>query len=76
MKEDRYYKVEGHPGYVKNPASGTVLNQNVKEIQGARARKARRKQKESDRLRLEKEVTTMKDEMSEIKSLLQQLLEK
>ena len=76
MKQDRFYKVEGHPGYVKNPTSGTVLNQNVKEIQGARARKTKRKQKESDRLKLEQEVSTMKGEMSEIKSLLQQLLEK
>lgn len=76
MKEDRYYKVEGYPGYVKNPSSGTVLNQNVKEIQGARARKAKRKAKESDRLKLEQEVSTMKGEMSEIKSLLRQLLEK
>jgi len=73
---EKFYKVEGYAGYVKNPSTGTVLNQNVKEISSARARKIRKKQKQYDAEKLEQEVSTMKEEMKEIKSLLRQLVEK
>jgi hypothetical protein len=76
MAEKNFYKVEGYPGFVKNPSTGTILNQNIREIENARARKMKRKSKESNALRLEEEVSTMKEEMKEIKTLLRQLLEK
>lgn len=76
MAEKNFYKVEGYPGFVKNPSTGTILNGNIREIENARARKMKRKSKESNALRLEEEVSTMKEEMKEIKTLLRQLLEK
>lgn len=76
MAQKNFYKVEGYPGFVKNPSTGTILNENIREIENARARKMKRKSKESNALRLEEEVSTMKEEMKEIKTLLRQLLEK
>ena len=64
-----FKKVEGHSGLVKNPKTGVVLNINQNELRSARKRK--KKKQEQDQ-----ELQDMRSEMSEIKSLLQQLLEK
>lgn len=73
---DKFYKVEGHSQLEKNPTTGTIVNCNVKEIQNARKRKKIRKERELERIKLEQEVHDLKSEMSEIKSLLKQLVEK
>ena len=73
---DKYYRVDGHSQLVKNPSTGTLINRNVNEIQNARKRKKIRKEKELERVKLEQEVKDLRSEMSEIKSLLQQLVEK
>lgn len=67
MKE--YLKVEGYSGLVKNPKTGVVLNINETEIASAKKRKKKKQE-------LEQEVQDLRSEMSEIKHLLQQLVEK
>lgn len=64
-----FLKVEGHSGLVKNPKTGVVLNINETEIRSAKKRKKKKQE-------LEQEVQDLRSEMSEIKSLLQQLVEK
>ena len=73
---DKFYRVEGYSQIKKNPATGVLLNTNKTEINNARKRKRIRQERESERVQLEQEVKDLRSEMSEIKSLLQQIIEK
>ena len=64
-----YIKIEGHEGYVKDEQSGAVLNTNKEEIEAAKKRKA-------DRLNRDKELSDLKDEVSDIKEMLTKIVEK
>ena len=64
-----YLKIEGHEGYVKNPNNGVVLNVNSEEIKAARKKKALRKQQEED-------INNLKNEVSDIKNMLNKIIEK
>ena len=63
-----FKKVEGHIGYVKDE-NGVVLNVNNDEIEAARKRKELMRQKD-------KEINELKDEVSDIKKMLTQIIEK
>ena len=63
-----YVKVEGHHGYVRD-RRGAVLNTNKEEIKAAQKRKADRKNKEN-------EIDELKNEVSDIKKILTQIVEK
>ena len=69
MMKDRYYKVSGHSGLVKNPRTGTVLNTNGREIDAARKRKKKKKE-------LEQEVVDLKAQVEKLTSIIEQLVEK
>ena len=73
---DKFYRVEGHSQIVKNPKTGTLLNTNVPEIKNARKRKRLKVEQKEKQERLEQEVSSLRSEMVEIKSLLQQIAEK
>lgn len=61
-----YIKVEGHDGLVRDETTGAILNHDDSAIQ------ARRKQKQLNSA-LE-DINMLKDEVSEIKSLLRELI--
>jgi len=63
-----YKKIEGHIGYVKDE-NGVVLNVNDDEIEAARKRKELMRQKD-------KEINELKDDVSDIKKMLTQIVEK
>ena len=63
-----FKKVEGHVGYVKDE-NGVVLNVNNNEIEAAKKRKELMRQKD-------KEINELKDEVSDIKKMLTQIVEK
>lgn len=63
-----FKKVEGHVGYVKDE-NGVVLNVNDDEIEAARKRKQLMREKD-------KEINELKDEVSDIKKMLTQIVEK
>jgi len=65
----RFQKVEGHTNLVRNTRTGAIINTNKAEIQQAKAIK-KAKLKEQDR------IQKLEQEMSEIKSLLAQIVEK
>ena len=73
---NRFYKVEGHSGLIKNPVTGTILNSNTNEIKSARIRKRMKTVKEEENQRMKDDIAELKSEMSEIKSLLKQIAEK
>jgi len=72
---NKYQKVEGHSNLVRDKQTGAILNTNRAEI--AKARKIKEaKRLETERMNsLTEEVTTLKNEMSEIKQLLTRLVE-
>jgi len=63
-----FKKVEGHVGYVKDE-NGIVLNVNNNEIEAARKRKQLMREKD-------KEINELKDDVSDIKKMLTQIVEK
>jgi len=63
-----FKKVEGHVGYVKDE-NGVVLNVNNDEIEAAKKRKELMRQKD-------KEINELKDDVSDIKKMLTQIVEK
>jgi len=71
-----YTKVEGHPHLVKDVGSGTFINTNVDEIKSSQMRRQDRIEKQEETDRLKNDIEVLKDEMSDIKSLLKQILEK
>ena len=64
-----YIKVEGHPNLVRDKNSGVILNINKTEIEQSRLRKEQRREKD-------KEIEDLKNDVSEIKSMLNKLVEK
>ena len=61
----RYVKVEGQEGFVRDMTTGAIVNT---------APKSSRKSFSSEFRNVVSEITTLQDEMSEIKSLLKQLI--
>ena len=64
-----YVKIEGHRGFVRDKRSGAIINTNKEEIEAAKKRKA-------DRLNKDKELSDLKDEVSDIKKMLTKIVEK
>lgn len=68
-------KVEGNPNLVRDTRSGAIININKKEIDRARKLKAERKKKEETFENLQAEVKNLKNDVSDIKRLLEKLVE-
>ena len=64
-----YKNVEGHGDLVRDTSTGAILNINKNEISAARRRKLERRQKE-------KEFEDLKNEVGDIKNMLNKLIEK
>lgn len=64
-----YIKVEGHRDLLRDKDNGAILNINKEEISAARKRKLERRQKE-------KEIEELKNEVSDIKTMLTKIIEK
>lgn len=70
----QYTPVKGNPGFVRDKASGAILNINSNEISQARKRKsAWIEEKEKNKL-LSDKVDALTSDMNEIKFLLKQVL--
>ena len=64
-----YVKVKGHANLARTGLYGSIVNINKEEIQAARKRKLERKQKEKD-------FDDLKNEVSDIKIILNKIVEK
>lgn len=69
-------KVEGYSGLYKDPTKNTFINKNKVEIEQARERKKLRLQKNEEEQELRQKVDKLQNDISELKSMFQQLLEK
>ena len=68
-------KVDGNPNLVRDTRSGAIININKKEIDRARRLKAERKKKEESFENLQVDVNDLKNDVSDIKRLLETLIE-
>jgi hypothetical protein len=64
-----YLQVEGKEGLVRDPKTDAIININSNELQ-------RRKLVKANRKKQQEEIQNLKNDVSEIKDLLRQLLEK
>lgn len=71
----KYKKVEGHVDLIRDDTTGAVLNINNQEIEAARKRKQAKIDRQKKEEALEKDVSELKQNMSEIKDLLTKLVE-
>ena len=69
MNSKKYIQVEGNSGLVRDRETGAILNANTTEIQKARLKKNKEKQREL-------EIQELKKDVSEIKVLLTKLIER
>ena len=69
-------KVEGVSGIYKDPSKNTFINMNESEIRQARMRKKNRLKKKEEEIEMKNRIDSMEEDISDIKSMLQQLLEK
>ena len=72
----KFIAVEGHQGIARDAKTGAIVNINSNEIEQARAVKALRRKKDDETEIIKEEVASLKNDMSEIKQLLHQLVEK
>jgi hypothetical protein len=73
---DKFYKVEGHSNLVKNPNTGVILNVNTADIERAKKRKSAKILKKESEQSIVNEVHQLRSDMNDLKSMLQQLIEK
>ena len=70
-----HIEVKGNPGLVRDKTSGAIINSNVRDISGARTRKYLQKQEKERISRLENDIDSIKQDMTDIKSILLKMLE-
>ena len=64
-----YIPVEGNSSLARDPVTGAIININTTEIAQARLRKAMRRQQQN-------EIEQLKDDVTQLKQLVAQLIEK
>tara|TARA_B100000287_G_C20057553_1_gene553029 strand:+ start:257 stop:490 length:234 start_codon:yes stop_codon:yes gene_type:complete len=71
-----YTPVEGRPGLYRDEDSNAVINRNSNDYQAYMSRKQVVSRKNNELKKMKEDLDTVKDEMSEIKSLLVSLNQK
>jgi triacylglycerol esterase/lipase EstA (alpha/beta hydrolase family) len=74
MEKDFYVKVEGHNNLVRDTRSNAIINTDKR---GYQTYKTLKKTKSSDKIRIdqiESDLSSLKNDIGEIKTLLQNLL--
>jgi hypothetical protein len=66
INSNRFLKVDGHPGLVRDKASGAILNVNKQEISQARSRKKVWKEQQEELEQLRSDVAFMKEALAQL----------
>ena len=69
-----YIPVEGNSDLVRDPNTDQIINTNESEYQQYIARRKRKKLEKEKSLSVEEDLANLKSELSEIKSLLKELV--
>jgi hypothetical protein len=70
-----YLKVEGHNNLLRDPNTNSIINTNMSEYQQYMSRKSVKNEENQKLQNLESDVTNMKNDLDEIKSLLRSLVD-
>ena len=70
-----YIPVEGHSGLVRDKKSGAIINIDNNEMMTAKQRKIAREKNKEDFEQLKQQVQLMNNDLSEIKQLLNRLVQ-
>tara|TARA_R110000744_G_scaffold151603_1_gene265162 strand:+ start:236 stop:454 length:219 start_codon:yes stop_codon:yes gene_type:complete len=68
--------VDGHSGLARDPRSKAIININSTDIEKARMLKKKRREAAQNDEQLRTEVSTLQNEVSDIKIILNKILEK
>jgi len=69
-----FLKVEGHASLVRDTATGAILNNNRTEFEEYLDRKKRSEARDAEISQHTEDINNIKNELSDIKQLLQQLV--
>ena len=70
-----YLKVEGHSNLIRDPNTNSIINTNMSEYQEYILRRNAKSEENQQIQNLESDVANMKDDLTEIKSLLRSLVD-
>lgn len=70
----KFLKVSGHDGLVRDTVNGAIINTNVEDYKVYMAQRESALQRQKQITEQAEEINNIKNELSEIKSLLTQLL--
>jgi hypothetical protein len=73
---DNLIPVEGHPDLARDPETGAVLNINSDKIRQSRERKRLMRLKKKEEEQLKAKVEGLESDISDMKNMLSQLIEK
>jgi len=73
--EMEYLKVEGHNNLLRDPHTNSIINTNMTEYQQYLARRNVKNDENQKLQNLEEDVTNMRSDLDEIKSLLRSLID-
>jgi flagellar biosynthesis component FlhA len=72
--EMNYLKVEGHNNLLRDPHTNSIINTNMTEYQQYLARRNVKNDENQKLQNLEEDMSNMKSDLNEIKSLLRSLI--
>lgn len=72
----KYVPVKGHSGLVRDTETNALINVNASEIEQARERKRPKIQKREEEETLKRKVEMIENDVSDIKRLLENLINK
>jgi len=75
MNNENLIPVDGKEGWYRDPSTNTIVNGNRSEYDKYMASYNKRQKEEADKKALQKEVSDLKSEMGDIKSLLLTLVQ-
>jgi len=70
----KYLKVEGHPSFLRDPNTNSIINNNMSEYQEYLLRRETKNDENQKIQNLETDVANMKGDLDEIKFLLRSLI--
>lgn len=76
MQTDKLIPVEGHGDLARDPNTGAIVNINSKKIQESRQRRNIKRQRLQEQEELKAKVENLEYDISDIKDMLSQLIEK
>lgn len=71
-----FKRVENSQDLIRDERTGAIIDANVSKLRSAKAAKAKALRKEQEQENMKSDIATLKDEMSEIKSVLKTIVEK